>query len=582
MARPLAPRSKLLLLFAAAALALMAGLHGLQERAILPEFDRMEVEVAGRQLSRAIDAIEAELAALSGVAAQWVQRPLVRAAVAGGLDVDRVARVFADELLARGDVDFVYLIGPDAEELLGRACAADETRAPIEIDTFAADTWFPLHPYFVRHETHDVITDVRMTDQGPVLLSANEIGEAGAPRPSGWLIVGRFLTAALHRELLTRTLVAFRYWDATGLDLPARERAALMRIQRGEVSVSEPRSESVRYAYGVISSAFGGPSLLLRVDVARDLSAQASLLADKITAGTVGVIAIVFLIMYIALNHLAPRPSRRRRGEAGPGRDDDLNDLSEVDQALETIADDAGALSKGVHEGALAELPSVWRVLSGRGPDAHLPDDFTEWLRALQVEWGSMRRRSKRVVVGLRQVREITRLHHALAFSGGRRERVSLERLAEDAIAATSDVDCRHPIEFVRAYDPMPDVEVDRDKLTVVVEILVRNARRSIAAAPPGDHAIHVRVGRLDDDWALIEVGDTAGAVDDERVRELFRPTARPESEIELYAAAAHAGELGGSLTASRESQGLVFRIELPVEVGVAAVTDASGTILAE
>jgi putative PEP-CTERM system histidine kinase len=144
-----------------------------------------------------------------------------------------------------------------------------------------------------------------------------------------------------------------------------------------------------------------------------------------------------------------------------------------------------------------------------------------------------------------------------------RREPVTLDEIVKAAIEHTQ---ARRPIPALRVEAADLRVVASRDRLTQIVEHLIRNAQDVVSDRG----SVTVRVASAGSD-ALIEVVDDGPGMSRQFVRDrLFRPFQGTKGAggmgIGVYQAREYARSLGGDVTVSSvPGQGSTFRVRLPV-----------------
>jgi putative PEP-CTERM system histidine kinase len=151
-----------------------------------------------------------------------------------------------------------------------------------------------------------------------------------------------------------------------------------------------------------------------------------------------------------------------------------------------------------------------------------------------------------------------------------RAETVTLEALARTAVERSA---AREPAPVLDLEDGALEVAASRERLTSVLEHVIRNAQD----ATPAQGRVTVRVCRRDG-RAVVEVADTGQGMSPEFVRErLFRPFDSTKGAkgmgIGAYQAREYARSLGGDVEVeSTPGQGTTFRLILPAMSIPAAV----------
>lgn len=170
-------------------------------------------------------------------------------------------------------------------------------------------------------------------------------------------------------------------------------------------------------------------------------------------------------------------------------------------------------------------------------------------------------------------------LKHINAVVATQQKYAGLCNVTEDVPLAEvlSDVDellggslDKHGIEVTRHYEQIPAVSTDRQKLLQVLLNVIKNAVDSLKQAhATGGGRLEIRIGRLDEDRATIEVRDNGAGIPQENLIKIFShgfTTKRDGHGFGLHSCANMIKELGGSIQALSDGVGLgaTFHLELP------------------
>src|SRR6185295_16502129 len=100
-------------------------------------------------------------------------------------------------------------------------------------------------------------------------------------------------------------------------------------------------------------------------------------------------------------------------------------------------------------------------------------------------------------------------------------ERTSLAAVLDEVVDASLVRHDGRAVALDRSYAPLPDIDIDRHKLLLVVSTLVDNAWRAVGVAGP-DRRIHVRLRSVADDRAAIDVEDNGRGIPPEDLTRIF------------------------------------------------------------
>lgn len=150
---------------------------------------------------------------------------------------------------------------------------------------------------------------------------------------------------------------------------------------------------------------------------------------------------------------------------------------------------------------------------------------------------------------------------------------LSIARLLQEAVKSKSIAE---PKPVLEVQDSNLTVYANSTRLERVVGHLIQNA----IEATPREGQVRIRLQR-EQDFAIIEIKDTGHGMSEEFIREkLFKPFVSTKSAgmgIGVFESREYVSELGGKLeVTSRESDGTVFRILLPLCQNVQALNAAT------
>jgi signal transduction histidine kinase len=150
------------------------------------------------------------------------------------------------------------------------------------------------------------------------------------------------------------------------------------------------------------------------------------------------------------------------------------------------------------------------------------------------------------------------------------REQTQLAAVLDEALGASL---LRHDAPGVvleRAYEPVPDVEIDRHKLVQVLSSLLDNAWDALAPATTAYKRIGIALRSVGAHLVAIEIADNGRGIAPEDLTRIFQPgvaAGTGRTAFRLHATACAAGELGGTLVADSDGpeRGARFTLTLPL-----------------
>jgi signal transduction histidine kinase len=178
-------------------------------------------------------------------------------------------------------------------------------------------------------------------------------------------------------------------------------------------------------------------------------------------------------------------------------------------------------------------------------------------------------------VDGLKQnvehIKEVVAMQQTYARVTGLTEVVEVAGLVEAALHADAAVLNCEDVKIVREVDPgVSSITVDKHKVVQILVNLIANAKHACEDADRKEKRITVRV-RPDHQRVRISVCDNGVGIDPKNLTKIFNhgfTTRKDGHGFGLHSGALAARELGGSLTAYSEGEGLgaTFMLELPLQ----------------
>ncbi|SPE39083.1 Sensor protein ZraS (fragment) [Candidatus Sulfopaludibacter sp. SbA3] len=128
----------------------------------------------------------------------------------------------------------------------------------------------------------------------------------------------------------------------------------------------------------------------------------------------------------------------------------------------------------------------------------------------------------------------------------------------------------RHEVHFVRDFEEMPAVLVDKHKVLQILLNLFRNAKEAIKESNNRPRTIRVRIRRHGSGFVRIEVKDSGIGLARENLTRIFAhgfTTKRDGHGFGLHSGALDVKQMGGALSAESDGPGLgaTFILELPI-----------------
>ncbi|RMH78151.1 MAG: response regulator [Cyanobacteria bacterium J007] len=387
-------RQKTLLILGAALVALNVVLYATASTILLDDFRQLEEKRVIQEVTRAIEALDDNLAELDSMAEYHAQWDDTYRFIDPG-DDNYIASNFGNSTFSQLRLNFLSLFAPDGELVFGKAFDWERDREiPIspEIQGLARQLVEQLRARQDREETQK-LAGLVLLPQGPLRISIQSILTSDGSGPSrGWLMMGRALNRSELQRLgeLTQLPLKLHLWfpceerqwgeNCTPSDdstIPANVRQAIAPFQRatsGQWQLGLPLPESLTLltsdklntpivmdrlgddriaAYVLLQDLFGRGVLVLEADLDRDIYGQGRtsvryLVGSLLAVGVVFSIVTLFLVEKLVLSRLSALSQNVERiGASGDlSQRIEVSGADELSHLAETIDNMLAALER--------------------------------------------------------------------------------------------------------------------------------------------------------------------------------------------------------------------------------------------
>ena len=272
-----------------------------QRRVILPSFEALEADLARTDMDRARRAIERELDQLQTFSADWGNW-LDTYQYMAGENPAFVEENMTPVTLEAAGLDVVAFV--DAEgRFVWRKGLKPATQVDAAYDFLAAAGLDANHPFMKAIREGSGAKGILVTEHGPAMLVVAPVLDGAGNGPHrGAVLLARVITPEVAARLAEQAQV--------DLEVTTTPPSALGAAAERE-SLLQPRVVTLDYTnqvYRNLEDIFGDPSVVLRIDVPRKVSAQGRdaigyALLSLFVAG-----AAVLVVLVVALRRMVLRP----------------------------------------------------------------------------------------------------------------------------------------------------------------------------------------------------------------------------------------------------------------------------------
>ena len=366
-------RKKILLIIAVTFLSLLTILYFTSQNILLGSFAKLEEQNVHQNVERVLSALSKDLSSLDATAGDWAGWDDTYAFIEDA-NTDYIKSNLIDGTFTELNLNLMLFINSSGRTVFSKAFDLyNETEIPMSQslqEHLSTSDLLLTHP-----DTESSITGLVLLPEGPMLVASQPILTSEDEGPiRGTLIMGRYLGAAGIEHLAETThlsLIMHRFDDP---QMPPDLQAARSSLSAEASILARPLDEQSIAGYALLKDIYGKPSLMLRIDMPRDIYQQ----GQEILVYCLWLIMIVgagcgAVTMWILEKQVLSRLARLSKSVNGIGTNGDLSariSMTGRDE-LSNLADEInrmiGALERSGK--ALRESEEKYRNLIERAND---------------------------------------------------------------------------------------------------------------------------------------------------------------------------------------------------------------------
>jgi sensor domain CHASE-containing protein len=581
---------------------------------VAPTFTAVEKAEAEEDVNRIAQALHREIDALHQFALNWASYDRTYEFVVHPnpefLQID-----LAEARLRANHIDLLYLCDLEGNVVWHSLEDPDHPGEELRLRMFPVGG---LARIFLEEEKSGLL----LTERGPMLVSSRRVlpgSSEGEPR--GTLVLGRFLSKSLDKELSKQTAVEFDFWQLDGeSELPPTEQAILDDLTSAPGAYSHETGDGKLYAYRTFEDIKGHPDFLLRANVPRDISrtggtAMKYAVLSMAGACLIGVLALLGLLQRIVLSPVSTLTAHAVRigqeedfsAKLSLARNDEIGILAReldammgkleqarrdlvqtaraagmseiatgilhnVGNVLNSVNISAAVIAERAQDLGTADLSQLARILDEHRNDLvgfvekdprgkHLQSFVAALAEHVSGQRSNILQELGSLSVGIDHIRELIRSQQDYAGRSELVELVQPSELFEQAIGIMEKalgVDPELVIE--RDFPSVSPMLVDRHKVLEILVNLLQNARQAMDSGTGMPKRLHLSFESIEGNRVLFRVKDSGVGIPRENLLRIFHLgfTTKPGGHgFGLHASANAAGALGGSLSGTSDGVGL-------------------------
>jgi sensor domain CHASE-containing protein len=611
-------------------------MYGVQVLVVMPTFVDLERTGAERNVNRCVDALKRDLQSLSNTTNDWASWDDTYQYIQDHNSTFEAANL-VDESFSNAHLNLICFIDR-ARKIVWGEVRDIESLAKVDVPDLFAAIQQESSPLTRHASVDDTTTGILMTSKGPMLLASRPVITTKRKGPiQGSLLMGRFLNQGEIDNLAERTHVKLDVWTSGQKDMPVKARQFFAEGSQAPRTYIETVDAKALHAYHMMDDVYGKAALLLRVHVPREVTAQGRVSTQVATVCSLVGGGLTLAVMWIVLQRRILNPLQRmathavRVGQSGDlkarlnlARSDEIGTLSsEFDRMVGNLAESRKKVLDSAHRSGMAEVASevlhnvgnavnsagcsvellrerlVGSKVAGfdraaallreqspraaeffgtdpRGPK--LVDYLVGLNEILQQEHGEYQSEVARLYDTVHHIRDVIAAQQSYTGQSEFRQEVDLAALVNEVLMLCQEQLVAHEIEVEVDLPPLPELQLNKSKMTQVLVNLVRNAIQAMHDQASDSRRLTISARTVDESGIEIEVRDTGNGFDDAVRARLFTHgfTTKPEGNgFGLHYCANAVKGAGGQITAESAGpgQGAAFRICLVQVMSVHAAT---------
>lgn len=618
-------RSKIILVLSLVVSIFVVVDNVMQRIVIFDGFVEVEQASAETDLKRVSQAVEHELATLTKNARGWANWNETINFARGE------SQLFAEEDLGTRlfdslGVDLLFLCDATGKVLWSRILDP-ASGASLHLKDFPTGSLSPAHRLFPKDVEQPVVQGILPTEKGPLLACSQPIG-SNSSEPLGTLIAARFMDGEWAAARSEQLQVPFVAWQLDRHELGDDSSELLDAITGSGDPVTRPGEDGVLHGYASLSGIDLAPAVILRTQTDRTITARGTRSVNYALLSTLGTALLILIVLLRLLQNIVIQPLSKLTSLAtaigrtddtsqrtGIDREDEVGQLShEFDSMLEKLAESrqevvrtarlagmseiatdvlhnvgnvlnsvtvsTGLLMKRTQSLPTQDLERMSSVLDQNADDLghfvtehaqgkHLLPFLKELSQTFQQRQQDIAGEIANLSQGVEHIAELVRSQQAYAGRGGVEDYGQPSELLNSAVSI-----CRRPgdeatIEFIRSFEELPDVALDRQKVLEILVNLIKNAIDALDELSTGEKQIHLHIRHGEPDKLELIVEDNGAGIDPTELTRIFEHGFSTKSHghgFGLHASANAAVEMRGRLYAESAGRGAgtKFVLELP------------------
>ena len=272
--------------------------YAVQRKVILPSFEALEADLARTDMERVTRAMDGEMDQLLTFCADWGNW-LETYRYMGGENPSFIADNMTESTIVAAGLDLVAYVADDGRFVWTKGLVPG-TETALDYRMLDGPGLPADHPFMDAVRTGGTARGIVVTEHGPMMLVAAPVLDGAGNGPHrGSVLLGRVITPQVAGRLAAQAQVQLEVSTPTAAAAAAGTDPGAPRIVQGTT-----HNAVYRNLYDIA----GEPSVQLRIDVPRAVTARGHDATGYALASVFVACAIVLVTLVVALRHMVLRP----------------------------------------------------------------------------------------------------------------------------------------------------------------------------------------------------------------------------------------------------------------------------------
>lgn len=192
---------------------------------------------------------------------------------------------------------------------------------------------------------------------------------------------------------------------------------------------------------------------------------------------------------------------------------------------------------------------------------------YLELEDAFKKEYDFMNTHYKRLAEKVYDIEAVIKAQQSYTVTRPLNESLDLIPIVEDALVIQSEDIACHQISVIKNFQPVPKVNVQKNKLLYILVNLIQNAENAMLEIPAAKRSLLISIAH-NDASVFIRMQDTGPGIPEENIKKIFFhgfSTKNEHKGFGLHSSANYMIEMNGKIWAESDGNGATFVLQFPL-----------------